>query len=70
MKATGIGVKNGFLGGFRKEQNNILNMRQKSIDLSSKNEIFKLSQKKPNERSNSFGFCHTYLSPCRIHSAS
>jgi len=37
MKATGIGVKNGFLGGFRKEQNNILNMRQKSIDLSSKN---------------------------------
>ena len=38
-----IGVKNGFLGGFRKEQNNVLNMRQKSIDLSSKNEIFKLS---------------------------
>ena len=49
MKAKGIvrrieacpiehkGVKNGFLGGFRKEQNNILNMRQKSIAPSSKN---------------------------------
>lgn len=40
MKATGIeriGVKNGFLGGFRKERNNILNMPQKSMLCCSQN---------------------------------